>query len=45
LAIQGRYAEAEPLLKGSYFILKSVQKEGSPLAIEAAQRLEAVYAA
>ncbi len=45
LTIQGRYAEAEPLLRDAYFTLKSVQKEGSPLAIEAAQRLEELYAA
>jgi tetratricopeptide (TPR) repeat protein len=44
LAMQGRYAEAEPLLRDSYFTLKSVQKEGSPLVIEAAQRLESFYA-
>jgi tetratricopeptide (TPR) repeat protein len=45
LAIQGRYAEAEPLLRDAYFTLKSVQKEGSPLVIEAAQRLKTFYAA
>jgi tetratricopeptide (TPR) repeat protein len=45
LAMQGRYAEAEPLLKDAYSTLTSIQREGSPLAIEAAQRLEAFYAA
>jgi hypothetical protein len=45
LAIQGRYAEAEPLLRDAHSTLKSIQKEGSPLATEVAQRLEALYAA
>jgi tetratricopeptide (TPR) repeat protein len=45
LAIQKRYAEAEPLLIQSYATLKSVQVPGSPAIKEARERLASVYAA
>jgi tetratricopeptide (TPR) repeat protein len=45
LAIQERYAEAEPLLVQSYATLKSVQVPGSPDIKEARERLASLYAA
>ena len=45
LAIQKRYAEAEPLLVQSYATLKSVQVPGSPAIKEARERLASLYAA
>ena len=45
LAIQERYAEAEPLLVQSYATLKSVQVPGSPAIREARERLASLYAA
>jgi serine/threonine-protein kinase len=45
LAIQKRYAEAEPLLVQSYATLKSVQVPGSPAIREARERLASLYAA
>jgi serine/threonine protein kinase len=45
LAIQKRYAEAEPLLLQSYGTLKSIQVPGSPSIREARERLTALYSA
>lgn len=43
LTTEKRYAEAEPLLSESYAILKTVQGEQSPLTLDAARRLVALY--
>ena len=45
LAIQKRYAEAEPLLIESYEISKSVQVPGSPVIRERYERLASFYTA
>ena len=43
LALQKRYAEAEPLLQDSNATLKSVQGEHSPLTEESMRRLALFY--
>ncbi len=45
LVIQRRYPEAEPLLDQAYLTLRNAQKDGSPLVIEAAHKLELLYTA